>query len=91
MLKVSDVCNFTPKCVKCVENHKDYPKQCRITHECANCGLVCHPESYRGYTKNQFRVESKINPSLTKNTNQAFKETQMFVVILKYFNYAKNI
>lgn len=90
----SEVCKFTPKCLRCAEKHwtKECPHEGKITPTCANCGQVGHPATFRGCSKHPLYVKYKQtqktdNPQ--KNNNTTSKDSLMFVEVLKDFNYTK--
>lgn len=90
----SEVCKFTPKCVKCAHKHPsiDCPLKGCITHMVANCGLE-HPASYRGFIKTPYRRENNNNQNNkpTQNSDKrATTETQLLAEIFKDFKYTKN-
>lgn len=83
----SEVCGFTPRCVKCAQNHlsTECPHKERITPTCANCHGM-HPASYRGCPKNPANLRKP--QTKPKNNNGLIPSNA--VDLLSHLNYTKN-
>lgn len=90
----SEVCAFTPKCLKCGEKHltTECHHKGRITPKCANCGQVGHPANFRSCPKHPAQIKKNIEQksnTVKKINNKPSKDSLDFIEILKEFNYTK--
>lgn len=86
-----EVWNVVPKWVQFAEN--DLSKESTsngveqpINMPILDLWMILQPT---GFIKDSSQVENRTNHSSSKNTNQTFKENQMFIYIFKEFNFTE--